>query len=39
MPSEYVLRPGPVTSASPADLIAAIGPTIQRYLTGDLTSG
>lgn len=37
--TRYVLQLGPVTSASPADLIAAIGPTIQRYLTGDLTSG
>ena len=33
------LQPGPVTSASPADLVAAIGPTIQRHLTGDLASG
>ncbi len=37
--TRYVLKLGPVTSASPADLIAAIGPTIQRYLTADLTSG
>ena len=29
----------PVTSARPADLLAAIGPTIQCYLTGGLTSG
>ena len=37
--TRYVLKLGPVTSASRADLIAAIGPTIQRYLTADLTSG
>lgn len=37
--TRYVLQLGPVTSACPADLIAAIGPTIQRYLTGDLASG
>lgn len=28
----------PVSSASPADLVAAVGPAIQRYLTGDLNS-
>ncbi len=37
--TRHVLQLGPVTSASPADLIAAIGPTIQRYLTADLSSG
>jgi AcrR family transcriptional regulator len=37
--TRYVLRLGPVTSASAAELVAAIGPTIQRYLTGDLSSG
>jgi Tetracyclin repressor-like, C-terminal domain len=35
----HVRQLGPVTSASPADLAAAIGPTIRRHLTGDLASG
>src|SRR5262249_39784303 len=33
----YVLRFGPVTQASPDELAAAIGPVIDRYLTGDLS--
>jgi AcrR family transcriptional regulator len=37
--TRYVLQLAPVTSASAAELVAAIGPTIQRYLTGDLSSG
>jgi len=37
--TRYVLRLGPVTSASAAELVTAIGPTIQRYLSGDLSSG
>lgn len=32
----YVLRFGPVAEASPEELAAAIGPTIDRYLTGDV---
>jgi AcrR family transcriptional regulator len=32
----YVLRFGPVADASPDELAAAIGPTIDRYLTGDI---
>jgi hypothetical protein len=32
----YVLAPGPVASASPEDLDATIGPTLQRYLTGEI---
>lgn len=32
----YVLRFGPVAEASPEELAAAIGPTIDRYLTGDI---
>jgi AcrR family transcriptional regulator len=32
----YVLRFGPVAKASPEELAAAIGPTIDRYLTGDI---
>jgi AcrR family transcriptional regulator len=34
--ARYVLRFGPVAHASRAELVAAIGPTIERYLTGDL---
>ncbi len=34
--ARYVLRVEPLASASPESLIAAIGPTLQRYLTGDL---
>ena len=37
--TRYVRQPGPVTSASPADLAAAIGPSIRRHLTGELASG
>ncbi|MEU7612139.1 TetR family transcriptional regulator [Micromonospora sp. NPDC049204] len=32
----YVVRLEPVASADPETLVAAIGPTIQRYLTGPL---
>jgi hypothetical protein len=32
----YVLRLEPMASASPESLVAAIGPTVQRYLTGDV---
>jgi len=34
--TRYVLRFGPVAAASAEELAAAIGPTIDRYLTGDL---
>jgi AcrR family transcriptional regulator len=34
--ARYVLALGPVAAASPDDLAAAIGPTLERYLTGDL---
>jgi AcrR family transcriptional regulator len=34
--TRYVLRIGPVATASIADLAATIGPTIERYLTGDI---
>lgn len=34
--ARYVLKFGPVAQASRAELVAAIGPTIERYLTGDL---
>ncbi len=36
--ARYVLQFGPVADASPEQLAAAIGPTIDRYLTGDLTA-
>jgi AcrR family transcriptional regulator len=34
--ARYVLRVEPLASASPESLVAAIGPTVQRYLTGDI---
>ena len=37
--ARYVLGLEPIASSSAPDLIAAIGPTIQRYLTGDLGPG
>lgn len=32
----YVLKVEPVASAPPEQLVAAVGPSVQRYLTGDL---
>jgi AcrR family transcriptional regulator len=32
----YVLQIEPLASASPEQLVASIGPTVQRYLTGDV---
>jgi AcrR family transcriptional regulator len=32
----YVLKVEPIASTPPERLVAAIGPTVQRYLTGDL---
>ncbi len=34
--TRFVLALGPVASASPDDLVATIGPTLQRYLTGEV---
>ncbi|NJP32344.1 TetR/AcrR family transcriptional regulator [Micromonospora thermarum] len=34
----YVVRLEPVASAAPETLVATIGPTVQRYLTGDLST-
>ncbi|TKJ16627.1 TetR family transcriptional regulator [Blastococcus sp. CCUG 61487] len=34
--SRYVLRIEPLASSEPEELVAAIGPTVQRYLTGDV---
>lgn len=35
--ARYVLKFGPVVRASRAELVAAIGPNIERYLTGDIS--
>jgi AcrR family transcriptional regulator len=35
--ARYVIGLEPLASASTEDLVAAIGPTVQRYLTGDLS--
>jgi AcrR family transcriptional regulator len=37
--ARYVVRVEPLASAPAAQLVAAIGPNIQRYLTGDLGLG
>ena len=34
--TRYLLRLGPVASATPRDLAVTLGPTIDRYLTGDI---
>jgi AcrR family transcriptional regulator len=34
--ARYVLEVQPLASMAPADLVAAVGPTVQRYLTGDV---
>jgi AcrR family transcriptional regulator len=34
--ARYVLRAEPLASASPDDVVAAVGPVVQHYLTGDL---
>ena len=34
--ARYVLCVEPLASASPEELVAAIGPTVQRYLTGEV---
>jgi AcrR family transcriptional regulator len=34
--ARYVLRVEPLASAAPETLVAAIGPAVQHYLTGDL---
>jgi AcrR family transcriptional regulator len=35
--ARYVLRLEPLASANPESLVAAIGPTVQRYLTGEVS--
>jgi AcrR family transcriptional regulator len=37
--ARYVLGLEPLASATTEDLVAAIGPTVQRYLTGDIGTG
>jgi hypothetical protein len=32
----YVLQLEPLASAAPETVVAAVGPTVQRYLTGDV---
>jgi AcrR family transcriptional regulator len=34
--ARYIIRVEPLASAPAADLAAAVGPTLQRYLTGDV---
>jgi AcrR family transcriptional regulator len=34
--ARYVLKVEPLASATPETIVAAIGPTVQRYLTGDI---
>jgi AcrR family transcriptional regulator len=34
--ARYIVRVEPIASADPETLVAAIGPTIERYLTGDV---
>jgi AcrR family transcriptional regulator len=36
MLARYVLRVPGAAAASPEDLVQAVGPTVQRYLTGDI---
>ena len=37
--ARYVLGLEPLAAATAEDLVAAIGPTVQRYLTGDIGTG
>jgi AcrR family transcriptional regulator len=34
--ARYIIKVEPIASMSPAEVVAAVGPTIQRYITGDL---
>ncbi|HTE70394.1 MAG TPA: TetR family transcriptional regulator [Actinomycetes bacterium] len=38
MMARYIIRVEPLASAPPAVVAAAIGPTLQRYLTGDIAA-
>jgi hypothetical protein len=33
----YIIKLEPLASAPPEAVVAAVGPTIQRYITGDLS--
>ena len=35
----YIIRLEPLASRRPETLVAAVGPTVQRYLTGDVAAG
>jgi AcrR family transcriptional regulator len=35
--ARYIIRVEPLASAPPAQVAAIVGPTVQRYLTGDVT--
>jgi hypothetical protein len=37
--TRYVIRLEPIASAPTSDLVAWIGPTVQRYLTADSPNG
>jgi hypothetical protein len=34
--TRYILKLKPLASAPPGTIVAVVGPTVQRYLTGDL---
>jgi Tetracyclin repressor-like, C-terminal domain len=36
MLARYILKVPGAAAASPEDLVQAVGPTVQRYLTGDI---
>jgi hypothetical protein len=35
--ARYIIRVEPLASTPSAQVAAAVGPTVQRYLTGDVT--
>ena len=37
--ARYIVSLEPVASASASELVAAVGPAIQRYITGDISNG
>jgi AcrR family transcriptional regulator len=36
--ARYIIKVEPIASMSPAEVVAAVGPTVQRYITGDLSA-
>jgi AcrR family transcriptional regulator len=36
--ARYIVKVEPLASAPPSQIVAAVGPTLQRYLTGDLAA-